>query len=179
MPRGWDKGQNNLIAWVPNRFRLVTVYKAYLTKDLRFFTRRIVGLKGALCFSSYSDVRCSYFLICRWHLTGWNVCSRTCGNGSHSRLLYCRRQINDFTYEILDDSSCDRDSKPNTPLIHQYNEVPCGAEWKPLPWSEVNWRACDDLMPDDLFTNHNRDCMWSSCKWENWSFQGRILKRQP
>ncbi|KAK2559265.1 A disintegrin and metalloproteinase with thrombospondin motifs 6 [Acropora cervicornis] len=42
-----------------------------------------------------------------WYLTEWNTCSKTCGNGSHFRLMYCRKQINASYFEKLDDSACD------------------------------------------------------------------------
>lgn len=76
--------------------------------------------------------------IYRWHLTEWNECSKTCGNGSHSRLLYCRKQTNDSHYEQLHESSCNITTKPMAPLFQHCNEVLCPAEWKSLPWSEVN-----------------------------------------
>ncbi|KAL9986875.1 hypothetical protein ACROYT_G001084 [Oculina patagonica] len=78
-----------------------------------------------------------------WHLTDWNECSKTCGNGSHSRLLYCRKQINESHYENLDESVCDGIAKPNgsEPLFQRCNEVPCPAEWRTLPWSECS-RTC-------------------------------------
>jgi len=73
----------------------------------------------------------------RWHLTQWSECSRTCGNGTHSRLLYCRKQVNDSYYQKLEDSACDVSTKPSVSLFQRRNEVLCPAEWRPLPWSEV------------------------------------------
>ena len=77
------------------------------------------------------------FFILRWYLTDWNECSKTCGNGSHSRLLYCRKQINDSYYEELDESACNISTKPKVSLFQRCNEMLCPAEWISLPWSEV------------------------------------------
>ena len=77
------------------------------------------------------------FFILRWYLTDWNECSKTCGNGSHSRHLYCRKQINDSYYEELEESACDISTKPKVSLFQRCNEILCPAEWNPLPWSEV------------------------------------------
>lgn len=75
--------------------------------------------------------------ILRWHQTDWNECSKTCGKGSHSRLVYCRRKANESYFEIISDWLCDESAKPNITLVKQCNEVPCPAEWRGLPWSKV------------------------------------------
>ena len=80
--------------------------------------------------------------IQRWHLTDWNECSKTCGNGSHSRRLYCRKQFNASYYEKLDESLCDALEKPSGAefLFQRCNEVSCPAEWTTLSWSKVKKR---------------------------------------
>ncbi|KAJ7365947.1 hypothetical protein OS493_002685 [Desmophyllum pertusum] len=76
--------------------------------------------------------------IPEWHLTDWNECSKTCGNGSHSRRLYCRKQLNVSYYAKLDESLCNTNAKPNGFLVQRCNEIPCPAEWRTLPWSECS-----------------------------------------
>ncbi|XP_078372204.1 A disintegrin and metalloproteinase with thrombospondin motifs 6-like isoform X1 [Oculina patagonica] len=87
-----------------------------------------------------------------WHLTNWNECSKTCGNGSHFRLLYCRKKLNESYYEKLDESLCNGLAKPSgsKPLFQRCNEVPCPAEWRTLPWSECSKTCGGGLMTRKL-----------------------------
>ncbi|XP_068692661.1 A disintegrin and metalloproteinase with thrombospondin motifs 16-like [Montipora foliosa] len=86
-----------------------------------------------------------------WHLTEWSRCSKTCGNGSHSRLVYCRKQINASHFEKLNDSSCDIKAKPNAHrLLQRCNEVQCPAEWRPQSWSKCSASCGGGLMTRKL-----------------------------
>ncbi|EDO36368.1 predicted protein [Nematostella vectensis] len=71
-----------------------------------------------------------------WYTTEWSPCSATCGRGTQSRSVICRRET--FTgskqYETLPDSSC-TGSKPTVTLTQKCNKVNCPPEWVPSDWS--------------------------------------------
>lgn len=86
-----------------------------------------------------------------WHLTEWSRCSKTCANGSHYRVVYCRKQINASHFEKLNDSSCDIKAKPNAHrLFQRCNEVQCPAEWRPQSWSKCSATCGGGLMTRKL-----------------------------
>ncbi|XP_048588217.1 A disintegrin and metalloproteinase with thrombospondin motifs 18 isoform X2 [Nematostella vectensis] len=76
-----------------------------------------------------------------WHVTEWDTCSKTCGRGSQSRAVFCRKKTTSSSHETIDDQIC-LDSgltRPNVTEVSRYcNEIPCPPEWVPLAWSECS-----------------------------------------
>ncbi|XP_048588788.1 A disintegrin and metalloproteinase with thrombospondin motifs 16 isoform X1 [Nematostella vectensis] len=74
--------------------------------------------------------------VSSWYTTEWSPCSATCGKGTQSRSVICRRET--FTgskqYETLPDASC-TGSKPTVTLNQECNKVDCPPEWMPTEWS--------------------------------------------
>ena len=69
-------------------------------------------------------------------MTPWTPCSKTCGKGSQTREILCRRMtVNSWI--VQNDTECDG-PRPQEPLLYRYcNEIICPSEWVGLPWTEV------------------------------------------
>ncbi|XP_032232433.1 A disintegrin and metalloproteinase with thrombospondin motifs 16 [Nematostella vectensis] len=71
-----------------------------------------------------------------WYTTEWSPCSATCGKGTQSRSVICRRETftGSMQYKTLSDSNC-AENKPTVTLSQECNKVNCPAEWVPSAWS--------------------------------------------
>ena len=64
----------------------------------------------------------------RWHTTHWSICSKSCGNGSQTRQVICRKKVNLFDYGAS--SNCSADTKPSLAVSFQpCNVIACPADW--------------------------------------------------
>ncbi|EDO36365.1 predicted protein [Nematostella vectensis] len=75
-----------------------------------------------------------------WYTTEWSPCSATCGKGTQSRSVICRRETftGSMQYKTLSDSNC-AENKPTVTLSQECNKVNCPAEWVPSAWSAVRY----------------------------------------
>eukprot|EP01006_Ploeotia_vitrea_P034698 TRINITY_DN65790_c14_g1_i2.p1 TRINITY_DN65790_c14_g1~~TRINITY_DN65790_c14_g1_i2.p1 ORF type:complete len:1985 (+),score=893.63 TRINITY_DN65790_c14_g1_i2:504-5957(+) len=68
-----------------------------------------------------------------WEELQWGPCSKTCGDGTRSRVVRCTAQSNGA---IVDDSNCDAQTKPAT--SGSCNEGACPT----YSWSDYEWGSC-------------------------------------
>lgn len=72
-----------------------------------------------------------------WHLTEWTKCSKSCGNGSHTRQLYCAQLSATDGQKAVADTECSGE-KPVLPTFERCNEIMCPAEWSTTTWSKCS-----------------------------------------
>ena len=72
----------------------------------------------------------------RWQITSWETCTKSCGNGTQVRQLYCAVETNIEERLRVNNDQC-TDKKPNDALSRICNEVMCPATWNIGPWSVV------------------------------------------
>lgn len=70
-------------------------------------------------------------------MTEWTKCSKSCGNGSHTRQLYCAQLSATDGQKAVADTECSGE-KPVLPTFERCNEIMCPAEWSTTTWSKVS-----------------------------------------
>ena len=109
-----------------------------MNANLAFIKRDIIGsLHSHLVHRNFDkfDIISTIFKI-RWHITSWETCTKSCGNGTQVRQLYCAVDTNIKGRLRVNNDQC-TDKKPTDALSRICNEVMCPATWDVGPWSVV------------------------------------------
>lgn len=76
-----------------------------------------------------------FFLYPRWSADEWEYCTKTCGNSGYQiRTVRCIQPLHDGTNRSVHFKYCSGDRPESR---RPCNRVPCPAQWKAGPWSEV------------------------------------------
>ncbi|XP_015758816.1 PREDICTED: A disintegrin and metalloproteinase with thrombospondin motifs 18-like [Acropora digitifera] len=82
------------------------------------------------------------FMMSAWRgnvswLSEWEMCSKSCGNGSQSKSIVCRAKMNDthFKYDETG-ASCISKTRPAAEFRH-CNDIKCPSQWT-ITWSECS-----------------------------------------
>ena len=73
-------------------------------------------------------------------------CSRTCGKGTQSRKIECRR-LTSNDWRVVDDSECIHDARPTGEPDTHCNKLACPPVYITGPWSEVSSVGTDITLP--------------------------------
>lgn len=75
------------------------------------------------------------FLLLRWAADEWEYCTKTCGNSGYQiRTVRCIQPLHDGANRSVHFKYCSGDRPESR---RPCNRVPCPAQWKAGPWSEV------------------------------------------
>ncbi|XP_065652500.1 A disintegrin and metalloproteinase with thrombospondin motifs 6 isoform X3 [Hydra vulgaris] len=74
-----------------------------------------------------------------WYVTSWSECTKSCGNGTWTRQLYCS-MMTETGRSILPDSACST-NRPQMDLTAVCNAVMCPAVWRSTPWTQCS-KSC-------------------------------------
>jgi len=79
---------------------------------------------------------CPLVLHYSW-FSEWEMCSKSCGNGSQSKSIVCRAKMNDthFKYDETG-ASCNSKTRPAAEFRH-CNDIKCPSQWT-ITWSECS-----------------------------------------
>lgn len=86
-----------------------------------------------------------------WSMTHWETCDAICGEGFEHRKVICKWIKRNGGTEIVNDTHCDKDTKP---ISVQSCQVECVYEWAATGWSE-----CDVICGAGR-QNRNITCEW-------------------
>ena len=72
--------------------------------------------------------------ICRWIMSAWSECSKSCGAGKQFRSVLCLRQINQHKSEVMSQKHCPNNRPSTQQACHLDN---CPPRWVSTNWSSV------------------------------------------
>lgn len=80
-----------------------------------------------------------------WAADEWEYCTKTCGNSGYQlRTVRCIQPLPDGANRSVHSKYCSGDRPESR---RSCNRVPCPAQWKPGPWSEVGRRPVGPAHP--------------------------------
>lgn len=95
-------------------------------------------------------------LICRWMMTEWTPCSRTCGKGTQNRQVACTQQLRNGTLIRARERDC---LAPKPTSAQRCEGQDCMTVWEAGIWSEVQYMHCLPF-PPHLFVSFY---CWFAC----------------
>lgn len=118
------------------------------------FVTKIMFTKGCPTWQQFGKqlkvVMVSYsYLIPSWAADEWEYCTKTCGNSGYQiRTVRCIQPLHDGANRSVHFKYCSGDRPESR---RPCNRVPCPAQWKAGPWSEVgeqqSWLSNIPLRP--------------------------------
>ncbi|XP_023211883.1 papilin-like isoform X2 [Centruroides sculpturatus] len=82
--------------------------------------------------------KCNREVPCpRWHAGPWSTCNKMCGEGNQTRLVVCQREHAGRIPEVLPDSNCKSEIKPEA--TRDCDAGPCEG----VEWIVSDWTGCD------------------------------------
>lgn len=82
--------------------------------------------------------KCNTEVPCpQWHAGPWSACNKMCGEGNQTRLVVCQREYKGHLPEVLPDSNCKIEIKPE--ISRDCDAGPCEG----VEWIVSDWTGCD------------------------------------
>lgn len=88
-----------------------------------------------------------------WAVSTWSSCTAECGEGEQQRNVHCEWLKRDTEREVVSDSYCDEDSKPDS--IQSCNLEDCVYAWTVTDWESCIVTVCGDGQQERSIT-----CEW-------------------